>query len=105
MQPAKPPDALIQDGPLRASMDPQLLGAKAGFTDTVSVVPARDIYTICLHATRRSPVFSLLLSLLTYAIWWARSLQYSQWIVVFLFFFLEKGFPNGSQTPNPALEP
>lgn len=57
MQPAKAPDALIQDGPLRASMDPQLLRAKAGFTDTVSVGLARDIYTICLHTTQRSPVF------------------------------------------------
>lgn len=51
MQPAKLPDALIQDGPLRASMDSQLLRAKAGFTDTVSVLLARDIYTICLHTT------------------------------------------------------
>lgn len=38
-------------------MDPQLLRAKAGFTDTVSVGLARDIYTICLHTTQRSPVF------------------------------------------------
>lgn len=57
-QPARPPDALIQDGPLRASMHPQLLRAKAGFTDTVSAVLASDIYTICLRATQHSPAFS-----------------------------------------------
>lgn len=58
MQPAKLPDALIQDGPLRASMDPQCLRAKAGITDTVSVLLASDIYTICLHTTERSAFFS-----------------------------------------------
>lgn len=41
-------------------MDPQLLGAKAGFTDTVSVLLASDIYTICLHATQHLPFFFFL---------------------------------------------
>lgn len=104
IQSAKLPDALIQDGPPRASMDPQLLGAKAGFTDTVSALLARDIYTICLHAAQHSffpPSLSLLLSLLTYAIWWARSLQCSQRIRL-----LEReGFPSESRTSNPASEP
>ncbi len=100
MQPAKPTDALIQDGPLRASMDPQLLGAKAGFTDTVSLVLARDIYTICLHATQRSPVFALLLSLLTHAMWWACSLQHRQWK-----HFSEKGSSQWELNPQPALLP
>lgn len=56
MHPAKLPDALIQDGPLRASMHPQCLRAKAGFADTVSVVTAKDIYTICFHTPPHSAV-------------------------------------------------
>lgn len=59
MKPAKLPDALIQDGPQRASMDLQCLRAKAGFTDTVSAMFASDIYTICLDCTQQSSVFSL----------------------------------------------
>lgn len=39
-------------------MHPQLLGAKAGFTDTVSAALASDIYTICLRAAQHSPAFS-----------------------------------------------
>lgn len=47
------------------------------------------------------PSLSLLLSLLTYAIWWARSLQCSQRIRL-----LEReGFPSESRTSNPASEP
>lgn len=41
-------------------MDPQCLRAKAGFTDTVSALAAREIYTICLHTKQHSAVFSSL---------------------------------------------
>ncbi|MEQ2289989.1 hypothetical protein AMECASPLE_038779 [Ameca splendens] len=57
LQPAKVADALVQDGPLRASMDPQCLRAKTGFTDTVSALAARDIYTICLHTNNIQQFF------------------------------------------------